>query len=323
MDAVIPNAMMTLVSSCAGSIPDAAASACLEAVARWRGAEGATRGRESRHPRGISWRPTCPTCASTSARNRQDGWVIHVDVTRVITARLSSLAGVARGLAAVAADAKSPEEIAAAVSGSIVNLEKVLTGTPKVTDPNVTDSASTMDARAAGWTAAAALLSVPLVRRESLRLSASASAATVRLLDDALEGLPAVSSAGDEPSRLLAALRAIAALLERVVPAFPGEPELSLGVKIASSVERAVRSSRLRKNAPIWAAAESCVLHPRLFGASSRLHARASDGSAGSSSTSGAGSSSSGAASVDGIGACAWFVRKAIAAGSKTGERGS
>ena len=46
-----------------------------------------------------------------------------------------------------------------------------------------------MDARAAGWTAAAALLSVPLFgARESLRLSASASAATVRLLDDALEG---------------------------------------------------------------------------------------------------------------------------------------
>ena len=203
-----------------------------------------------------------------------------------------------------------------------MNLEKVLrkllTVTPKVTDPPLADSASTMDARAAGWTAAAALLSVRLVGRES-SLSASASAATVRLLDDALEGLPAVSSAGDEPSRLLAALRAVAALLERVVPAFPGEPEASLGAKIAASVERAIRGSRLRKNAPIWAAATSCVLHPSLFGASSRLHARASDGSAGSSSSSAGSSSSSGAGRVDGVGACAWFVRKAVAAGSKSG----
>ena len=82
--------------------------------------------------------------------------------------------------------------------------------------------------------AAAALLSIPLVGRES-SLSASASAATVRPRH-ALEGLPAVSSAGDEPSRLLAALRGVAALLERVVPAFSGEPEASLGAKIAVSV---------------------------------------------------------------------------------------
>ena len=156
MDAVIPNAMVTLVSSCAGSIPDAAASACLEAVARWRGAEGQTRGARISPP---AWNLVATDLSNLCVNLSQEptGWVGDPhDVTRVITARLSSLAGVARGLAAVAADAKSSDEIAAAVSGSIVNLEKVLqkvlTVTPKVTDPKVTDppADSTMDARAAG-----------------------------------------------------------------------------------------------------------------------------------------------------------------------------
>ena len=188
VDAVIPNAMVALVSACgAGSIPDAAASACLEAVARWRGVEGRTRGERISPP---AWNLVATDlsnlCVSLS-REPGEGDGDRVDVTRVITARLSSLAGVARGLAAVAADAKSSEEIAAAVSGSIVNLEKVLrkllTVTPKVTDPPLADSASTMDARAAGWTAAAALLSVRLVGR------------------DAVVGPPAAAGRGGAPVR--------------------------------------------------------------------------------------------------------------------------
>ena len=322
VERVIPNAMVTLVSSVmsipevSGSNPDAAASTCLECVARWRTAEARTRGSRISPPAWNLVATDLSNLAVSLSREPINEVGDPIDGVHVMTARLSSLAGVARGLAAVSSDAKSFDEIAAAVSGSIVNLEKVLQRlstniTPKVTDPpKVADGAASilMDARAAGWTASAALLSVPRVV-----LSASASAATVRLLDDALEGLPAVSSAGDEPSRLLAGLRAIAALLERVVPAFPGEPEASLGVKVAASVERAVRSSRFRKNAPIWAAAVSCVLHPRLFGSSSRLHAAASDGAAGSSSAAGS------SASVEGVGACGWFVRKAVAAGSKSG----
>ena len=124
MDAVIPNAMVALVSACgAGSIPDAAATVACAVAARWRGRR-APEAAESRRPRGIWWRPTYPTCASASAGNPRRAAMAIFDVTGVITARLSSLAGVARGLAAVAADAKSSEEIAAAVSGSIVNLEK-------------------------------------------------------------------------------------------------------------------------------------------------------------------------------------------------------
>ena len=77
VDAVIPNAMVALVSACgAGSIPDAAASACLEAVARWRGVEDEPGASESRRPRGIWWRPTYPTCASASAGNPEAGRAI-------------------------------------------------------------------------------------------------------------------------------------------------------------------------------------------------------------------------------------------------------
>ena len=172
------------------------------------------------------------------------------------------------------------------------------------------------DARTAGWTAAAALLSVPIGKgggpKKSESLSALASAATVRLLDDALEGLPAVSQnanpgSADEPShRLLAGLRAVHRLVEVVVPMYPGEPESGLGRKIALAVEKSVKSSRFRKNAPAWAAATACVLHPRLFGSSPRMHSRdASDGSS--------------SCAIDGVGACAWFVAAAVKSGGKSG----
>jgi hypothetical protein len=230
-----------------------------------------------------------------------------------VCVRLNALGGVARGLASVSVEATDFEKIGSAISVAIVNLEKVITAvTASRHEPTRVG-----DARTAGWTAAAALLSVPIgkgggpIKSESL--SALASAATVRLLDDALEGLPAVSQnanpgSADEPShRLLAGLRAVHRLVEVVVPMYPGEPESGLGRKIALAVEKSVKSSRFRKNAPAWAAATACVLHPRLFGSSPRMHSRdaTDDGSS--------------SCAIDGVGACAWFVAAAVKSGGKSG----
>ena len=225
--------------------------------------------------------------------------------------RLNALGGVARGLASVSVEATDFEKIGSAISVAIVNLEKVITAVTASRH----EATRVGDARAAGWTAAAALLSVPIGKggpKKSESLSALASAATVRLLDDALEGLPAVSQnashgSTDEPShRLLAGLRAVHRLVEVVVPMYPREPESGLGRKIAVAVEKSVKSSRFRKNAPVWAAATACVLHPRLFGPSPRMHSRGT----------GDGSSS---CAIDGVGACAWFVSAAVKSGGKSG----
>ncbi|MDA9079972.1 hypothetical protein N9M16_00900 [Candidatus Dependentiae bacterium] len=317
VDLVIPSAMVNLVRGvrdAAGSIPSEAAT-CLEAVARWRGAEVNTRGDRISPP---AWNfvaaDLCDLCVDLSSVDDTivgDDW----DSSRYdrVCVRLNALGGVARGLASVAVDATDFEKIGSAISVSIVNLEKVITAvTASRHEPTRVG-----DARTAGWTAAAALLSVPIgkgggpIKSESL--SALASAATVRLLDDALEGLPAVSQnaspggSTDEPShRLLAGLRAVHRLVEVVVPMYPGEPESGLGRKIAIAVEKSVKSSRFRKNAPAWAAATACVLHPRLFGSSPRMHSRdASDGSS--------------SCAIDGVGACAWFVSAAVKSGGKSG----
>ena len=312
VDTVIPNAMVNLVRGvrdAAGSIPSDAAT-CLEAVARWRGAEVNTRGDRISPP---AWNfvaaDLCDLCVDLSSVDVGDDW----DSSRYdrVCVRLNALGGVARGLASVSVEATDFEKIGSAISVAIVNLEKVITAVTASRH----EATRVGDARAAGWTAAAALLSVPIGKggpKKSESLSALASAATVRLLDDALEGLPAVSQnanpgSADEPShRLLAGLRAVHRLVEVVVPMYPREPESGLGRKIALAVEKSVKSSRFRKNAPAWAAATACVLHPRLFGSSPRMHSRAS----------GDGSSS---CAIDGVGACAWFVSAAVKSGGKSG----
>ena len=293
----------------AGSIPSEAAT-CLEAVARWRGAEVKTRGNRVSPP---GWNfvaaDLCDLCVDLSSVDDwdSDDW----DSSRYdrVCVRLNALGGVARGLASVSVDATDFEKIGSAISVSIVNLEKIITAVTASRH----EATRVGDARTAGWTAAAALLSVPIgkgggPKKSDKSLSALASAATVRLLDDALEGLPAVSQnanpgSADEPShRLLAGLRAVHRLVEVVVPMYPGEPESGLGRKIALAVEKSVKSSRFRKNAPAWAAATACVLHPRLFGSSPRMHSRdASDGSS--------------SCAIDGVGACAWFVAAAVKSG--------
>ena len=314
VDDVIPSAMVNLVRGvrdAAGSIPSEAAT-CLEAVARWRGAEVKTRGNRVSPP---GWNfvaaDLCDLCVDLSSVDVGDDW----DSSRYdrVCVRLNALGGVARGLASVSVDATDFEKIGSAISVAIVNLEKVITA---VTAASRHEATRVGDARTAGWTAAAALLSVPIGKgggpKKSESLSALASAATVRLLDDALEGLPAVSQnanpgSADEPShRLLAGLRAVHRLVEVVVPMYPREPESGLGRKIALAVEKSVKSSRFRKNAPAWAAATACVLHPRLFGSSPRMHSRdASDGSS--------------SCAIDGVGACAWFVSAAVKSGGKSG----
>ena len=316
VDTVIPNAMVNLVRGvrdAAGSIPSDAAT-CLEAVARWRGAEVNTRGDRISPP---AWNfvaaDLCDLCVDLSSVDGTidgrhlsgDDW----DSSRYerVCVRLNALGGVARGLASVSVEATDFEKIGSAISVAIVNLEKVITAVTASRH----EATRVGDARTAGWTAAAALLSVPIGKGDK-SLSALASAATVRLLDDALTGLPAVSQneshgSADEPShRLLASLRAVHRLVELVVPMYPGEPESGLGRKIAVAVEKSVKSSRFRKNAPVWAAATACVLHPRLFGSSPRMHSRAS----------GDGSSS---CAIDGVGACAWFVSAAVKSGGKSG----
>ena len=313
MDLVIPSAMVNLVRGvrdAAGSIPSEAAT-CLEAVARWRGAEVKTRGNRVSPP---GWNfvaaDLCDLCVDLSFVDVGGDW----DSSRYdrVCVRLNALGGVARGLASVAVEATDFEKIGSAISVAIVNLEKVITAVTASRH----EATRLGDARTAGWTAAAALLSVPIGKgggpKKSESLSALASAATVRLLDDALEGLPAVSQnanpgSADEPSRrLLAGLRAVHRLVEVVVPMYPGEPESGLGRKIAVAVEKSVKSSRFRKNAPAWAAATACVLHPRLFGSSPRMHSRdASDGSS--------------SCAIDGVGACAWFVSAAVKSGGKSG----
>ena len=314
MDLVIPSAMVNLVRGvrdAAGSIPSEAAT-CLEAVARWRGAEVKTRGNRISPP---GWNfvaaDLCDLCVDLSSVDDwdSDDW----DSSRYdrVCVRLNALGGVARGLASVSVDATDFEKIGSAVSVAIVNLEKVITAVTASRH----EATRVGDARAAGWTAAAALLSVPIGKggpKKSESLSALASAATVRLLDDALEGLPAVSqnashgSADELSHRLLAGLRAVHRLVEVVVPMYPREPESGLGRKIAVAVEKSVKSSRFRKNAPVWAAATACVLHPRLFGPSPRMHSRGT----------GDGSSS---CAIDGVGACAWFVSAAVKSGGKSG----
>ena len=315
VDLVIPSAMVNLVRGVrapAGSIPSEAAT-CLEAVARWRGAEVKTRGDRISPP---GWNfvaaDLCDLCVDLSSVDVGGDW----DSSRYdrVCVRLNALGGVARGLASVSVDATDFEKIGSAISVAIVNLEKVITAVTAASRHEATRESG--DARTAGWTAAAALLSVPIGKgggpKKSESLSALASAATVRLLDDALEGLPAVSQnanpgSADEPShRLLAGLRAVHRLVEVVVPMYPGEPESGLGKKIALAVEKSVKSSRFRKNAPAWAAATACVLHPRLFGSSPRMHSRdASDGSS--------------SCAIDGVGACAWFVAAAVKSGGKSG----
>ena len=316
VDTVIPNAMVNLVRGvrdAAGSIPSDAAT-CLEAVARWRGAEVNTRGDRISPP---AWNfvaaDLCDLCVDLSSVDGTidgrhlsgDDW----DSSRYdrVCVRLNALGGVARALASVSVEATDFEKIGSAISVAIVNLEKVITAVTASRH----EATRVGDARTAGWTAAAALLSVPIGKGDK-SLSALASAATVRLLDDALTGLPAVSQnashgSADEPShRLLAGLRAVHRLVEVVVPMYPREPESGLGRKIAVAVEKSVKSSRFRKNAPVWAAATACVLHPRLFGSSPRMHSRAS----------GDGSSS---CAIDGVGACAWFVSAAVKSGGKSG----
>lgn len=320
VDTVIPNAMVNLVRGvrdAAGSIPSDAAT-CLEAVARWRGAEVNTRGNRVSPP---GWNfvaaDLCDLCVDLSSVDGTidgrhlsgDDW----DSSRYerVCVRLNALGGVARGLASVSVEATDFEKIGSAISVAIVNLEKVITAVTASRH----EATRVGDARAAGWTAAAALLSVPIGKggpKKSESLSALASAATVRLLDDALEGLPAVSqnashgSADELSHRLLAGLRAVHRLVEVVVPMYPREPESGLGRKIAVAVEKSVKSSRFRKNAPVWAAATACVLHPRLFGPSPRMHSRGT----------GDGSSS---CAIDGVGACAWFVSAAVKSGGKSG----
>ena len=213
---MIPSAMVNLVRGvrdAAGSIPSEAAT-CLEAVARWRGAEVKTRGNRVSPP---GWNfvaaDLCDLCVDLSFVDVGGDW----DSSRYdrVCVRLNALGGVARGLASVSVDATDFEKIGSAISVAIVNLEKVITAvTASRHEPTRVG-----DARTAGWTAAAALLSVPIGKgggpKKSESLSALASAATVRLLDDALEGLPAVSQnanpgSADEPShRLLAGLRAV------------------------------------------------------------------------------------------------------------------
>ena len=316
MDTVIPNAMVNLVRGvrdAAGSIPSDAAT-CLEAVARWRGAEVNTRGDRISPP---AWNfvaaDLCDLCVDLSSVDGTidgrhlsgDDW----DSSRYdrVCVRLNALGGVARALASVSVEATDFEKIGSAISVAIVNLEKVITAVTASRH----EATRVGDARTAGWTAAAALLSVPIGKGDK-SLSALASAATVRLLDDALTGLPAVSQneshgSADEPShRLLASLRAVHRLVELVVPMYPGEPESGLGRKIAVAVEKSVKSSRFRKNAPVWAAATACVLHPRLFGSSPRMHSRGT----------GDGSSS---CAIDAVGACAWFVSAAVKSGGKSG----
>ena len=77
----------------------------------------------------------------------------------------------------------------------------------------------------------------------------------------------------------------------------------TIGRVVAETAARATRSSRLRKNAPAWAAAVRAAAHPALFDVES-LHL-----------ASGAPS----IAAVDGAGATLWFFRRAVADGCKSG----
>ena len=107
VDTVIPNAMVNLVRGvrdAAGSIPSDAAT-CLEAVARWRGAEVNTRGDRISPP---AWNfvaaDLCDLCVDlSSVDDVGDDW----DSSRYdrVCVRLNALGGVARALASVSVEA--------------------------------------------------------------------------------------------------------------------------------------------------------------------------------------------------------------------------
>lgn len=80
-----------------------------------------------------------------------------------------------------------------------------------------------------------------------------------------------------------------------------------------------VKSSRYRKNAPMWAAAVTAVMHPRLFGCF-ELHRDESSSvaTAGEHRDGGAGGGGGGA-TIGGVGAILWFVRSALKTGVKGG----
>ena len=172
---------------------------------------------------------------------------------------------------------------------------------------------------AAGWTAGTSSL-------ETASASASMTLTTVpRALAGVVKALPRVSA----PEHVIAGFRflaatmtfalanddakraAAAALTTRMdedgvddvrVPS-ANDAAATIGRAVAETAARATRSSRLRKNAPAWAAAVRAAAHPALFDVES-LHL-----------ASGAPS----IAAVDGAGATLWFFRRAVADGCKSG----
>lgn len=178
---------------------------------------------------------------------------------------------------------------------------------------------------AAGWTAGTA--SLDLVRTSaSASVFLSTTLTTVpRALAGVVKALPRVSA----PEHVIAGFRflaaamtfalanddakraAAAALTTRMdedgvddvrVPS-ANDAAATIGRVVAETAARATRSSRLRKNAPAWAAAVRAAAHPALFDVES-LHL-----------ASGAPS----IAAVDGAGATLWFFRRAVADGCKSG----
>jgi len=100
-----------------------------------------------------------------------------------------------------------------------------------------------------------------------------------------------------------------------------------LGRYVVEAVWGAVKSSRYRKNAPVWAAAVMAILHPWFF-ACAELHESCGSGAgscpslrAGSRDAAAGGEAHSvcGGSAIDGVGALLWFIRVALKTGAKGG----
>ena len=91
----------------------------------------------------------------------------------------------------------------------------------------------------------------------------------------------------------------------------------ALGRHVVEAVWAAVKSSRYRKNAPVWAAAVTAIMHPRLF-ACMQLHRESSATTIGGDIGGvgvGGGGKGCGDADIDGVGAIMWFTRSALKTG--------
>ena len=318
----------------------AAACSALEAACRWRRAEISTRRADGVVAAPLDWRVARDAVAELTLRLARNPDVVdatNLDALELARARFHALAAASRartrdddGEMVHAGDASAGrvgDASAAWIARALARID-ASADSPRGVDAETKDAiAATL---AAGWTAAHAALA-----------TATASAATTTIVPRALAGvvkaLPRVSA----PEHVLAGFRFLGALMTLALAndaaavsaaaaltaltadaaqdaaqdaapdaapdaspdASPDAAVATIGRVVAEAAARATRSSRLRKNAPVWAAVVRAAAHPALFDREC-LHLA---------------SGAPARAAVDGVGATLWFFRGAVADGRKSG----